>query len=62
MNTWGWICEITRAVIERKTDRVNELAVALSEAEQAKEILRNKGYGEYGMSIASLARLVPDQK
>ena len=60
MNVEQWKIAIKNAVTdvqrEGKHDRLNLLARALAEAVQAKQELRNKGYGCTGLSLLETVR------
>jgi len=45
---------------EFDTDALNRLCERLADAEDAKRIMRNKGYGQPWESLVDLARLLPD--
>lgn len=53
---------IIRAVADKDGDMLNRIVGALVDAEDAKRILRAKGYGEAGQTIYAAARLVPAAK
>lgn len=50
---------IVRAVADKDDITIDRLAAALMEAEDAKRILRLKGYGDTGQTVNAAARLVP---
>ncbi|WP_198116913.1 hypothetical protein [Massilia rhizosphaerae] len=60
--------EILRAVLGDKVseskvaniDRLNQIAEHLVDCEDAKKILRSKGYGAAGMTFVELARSLPE--
>ncbi len=50
---------IIRAVEGKDDDTLMKLVDAIRQAESAKSMLRQKGYGSSGMTIEATARLVP---
>lgn len=53
---------IERAVREQNTEGINIMAQCLVEAEEAKQILRDKGYGWTGLGLEETAKLVPEDR
>lgn len=53
---------VRRAVRSSDSGFLLMIAQQLSDCEEAKRILRLKGYGEHGMATAATARLVPTAK
>ena len=53
---------IIRAVADKDGDMLNRIVGALVDAEDAKRILRAKGYGTTGLSIEATAAQVPHAK
>lgn len=59
MNADQWKATIIGAVNNPDSDMLDCLAAHVAECEEAKTILRNKGYGVTGQSVLVTARLVP---
>lgn len=53
---------LRRAVLAKDERFLQLMAQQLREAEDAKRVLRLKGYGKFGMSTGDTARLVPQAK
>ncbi len=60
MKTQHWRDFIVRTVENKDEELLCQIAQHLSECEQAKSILRSKGYGVTGQSVLATARPVPD--
>lgn len=59
----SWISMMTLAVLAKDHKTLGELSRFLQEAEQAKQALRDKGYGWTGLSlIDTILEEVPDSK
>lgn len=60
MTTDDWIIHIKKIVNENNSEAIELLAIMLSEAEEAKQELRRKGYGWLGLSLlATVEEEVP---
>lgn len=55
-----WVDAMVKAVAGNDSDRLKHIAQALIEAERAKSILREKGYGQYGQAIDAAMSEVPE--
>lgn len=60
MKTQHWRDFIVRTVESKDEELLGQIAQHLDDCEQAKSILRSKGYGVTGQSVLATARLVPD--
>lgn len=59
MNIQQWRNIIVRAVEDPSSGLLDSLAQHVAECEEAKTILRHKGYGITGQSVLVTVRLVP---
>lgn len=62
MNIQQWRNIIVRAVEDPTSGLLDSLAQHVAECEEAKSILRHKGYGVTGHSMLVVARLIPSAK
>lgn len=62
MHALYYIDLMVRAVEGGDTETLACLGNHLHECEEAKQILRAKGYGVHGLAIDATARLVPDKE
>lgn len=62
MRHLGYVDMVTRAVHDKNPDRLHDIARQLADNEEARSILRMKGYGTIGTTAANAARAVPSAK
>ena len=62
MTQYEWQNLIVAAASNPDTAQLESLALHLADCEEAKTILRNKGYGTAGQSIVVMVRPVPNKR
>lgn len=61
MHALYYVDLIKRAVAAQDTATLEQLGRHMADCEEAKQILRSKGYGCSGMPVSDTARQVPDK-